>query len=140
MKINAIIIFLILLPTLVNAGDEKLIEEKEIKKWGYSTLKFEQTSNDGVKIQHQLIKSIKEEPGMKNTYYYYSLKQECFTSIFSAVKRKISLLFLGEKEYKLSELSGKCIRIIETSANSSTFKEQPRIFSLFNKYLNNENT
>ncbi len=140
MKIKAIIIFLALLPTFVNAGDEKFIEEKEIKKWGYSTLKSERKLTDGVKIQYQLIKSIKEAPGMENTYYYYSLKQECFTNIFSAVKRKTSLLFLGEKEYKLSELSGKCIRIIETSANFSTFKEQPRIFSLFNKYLNNEKT
>jgi len=129
-----------LVSIMAQANESALVAEKEINNWGYITLGYESNINNGVVTKTQSIKSIKEAPGMKNHYYYYNLSQECYTNIVSAMKRKLSLLFLSEKDYRRSELSGKCVQVIETSANFSTFKEQPRVFLLFNNYLSNEST
>lgn len=138
MKYKTILLISILLTTLALANDTKLIEEQEINKWGYTTISFENKISNGVEKKEQIIKSKKEAPGMENTYFYYSLSEQCFGDIFSAIKNKMGLLFRGEKDYLLSELTGKCVRVIDTSASFSAFNERTRIFSLFNKYLNNE--
>lgn len=128
----------ILLPALSLAADAQLVDEKEINKWGYLTLRSENISDDNVTIKKQVIKSKKAAKRKKYHYYYYSLTLECYDGRFAAIKRRWGLLYSGEKDYRRAELSGRCIRIIDTSANFATFTEQPRIFSLFNKYLDNE--
>lgn len=115
-----------------------LIDENTIQDWGYKTQSFRKETNKRTTIRYQSIKSLKQAKGLENHYYYYSLSQECYSGYFSAITRRIGLLVTDEKDYTLSELSGKCVRICNTRANFATFKEQPRIFKLFNKYLDNK--
>ena len=122
-----------------NADNAFLIDDNTLHNWGYKTQSFKKEINQRGTIRHQFIKSLKQAKGLENHYYYYSLSQECYSGYFSALARRIGLLVTDEKDYTLSELSGKCVRICNTSANFATFNEQPRIFKLFNKYLNNKN-
>ncbi len=121
------------------AGNAQLVEEKEIEKWGYQTQSYQEEKTDNKVNKTQVIKSIKQAPSLEDHYYYYSLSEECYSSRISAIKRKMGLIILDEKDYTFSELEGKCVRIINTSANFATFDEQPRIFKLFNKYLDKNN-
>lgn len=127
------ILILCILPAPLLAD---LVEEKEVSKWGYTTIEHRLSNRETHIAEIQTIKSIKQASGLKNHYFHYVLSQECYPSYWEAIKRKMSLLYTGEKDYILSELSGKCVRTSDTAAKFATFKEQPRIFMLFNKYLN----
>ena len=132
-------LFIFLASYSIFAGNAQLVEEKEIEKWGYQTQSYQEEKTDNKVNKTQVIKSIKQAPSLEDHYYYYSLSEECYSSRISAIKRKMGLIILDEKDYTLSELEGKCVRIINTSANFATFDEQPRIFKLFNKYLDKNN-
>lgn len=126
-------LFLILLmPVYAHA---QLVNEKEINEWGYKTLTYNSSTSKSYIFETQLIKSKKHAPGFKDYYYYYALSQICYSGYFAALKRKLSLLERDEKDYTLSDLSGKCVRTVNTAANFDTYKEQPRIFELFKAYL-----
>ncbi len=139
MKYIISLLFIFLASNSVFADSVQLVKEKEIKKWGYQTLSYQEENFDNKTTKTQVIKSIKQAPGLEDHYYYYSLSEECYSSYIPAQKRKMGLIILDEKEYTLSELEGKCVRIINTSAKFAMFNEQPRIFTLFNKYLDENN-
>lgn len=120
---------------VLRAEFSELINEKEISKWGYTTIEYRLVNNESHLTEFQTIKSIKEAPGLKNHYYTYVLILECFPSYYDAYKKRLSLIFTGEKEYIMSELEGKCVRAIDTAAKFATFKERKRVFLLFNEYL-----
>lgn len=137
--ISILLIFLTSFP--IFAGNEQLVKEKEINKWGYKTLSYNEEYSDNNTTKIQSIKSIKHAPGFEDHYFYYRLSEEFYSSYLQALRRKMGLIFiLDEKDYTLSELEGKCVRIINTSAKFATFNEQVRIFKLFNKYLDENNT
>ena len=127
----------------VCANEEQIVGEEQLKEWGYFTQKFNAGYNyrelndldDEVEVRYQLIRSKDYIEGSDNTYYYFELSEECYPSIFGAFKRWLTLRGFDEKEYKIGKISSNCVRIIDTSANFATYKEQPRIFVLYNKYL-----
>ena len=123
------------LPSILSAETEELVDEKQINKWGYTTIESRFSNRESYVAELQTIKSIKQAPELENHYYSYIISQEYYSSKWEAIKRKMSLLYTGEKNYTLSELHGKCVRIITTAVKFATFKEQSRVFSLFNKYL-----
>ena len=136
-KLLVSITILLLNSGAVSAELTELIEEDEISKWGYITIEYRLANNETHMAEFQTIKSIIEAPGLKNYYYSYVLILECFPAYHEAYKKRLNLMFTGEKEYILSELEGKCVRAMDTSAKFSASREQKRIFLLFNEYLDN---
>ena len=136
-KLLVSITILLLNSGAVSAELTELIEEDEISKWGYITIEYRLANKETHMTVFQTIKSLKKAPGLKNHYYSYVIILECFPAYYEAYKKRLNLMFTGEKEYILSELEGKCVRAIDTSAKFSTFREQKRIFLLMNEYLDN---
>lgn len=143
MKSIGLLILGFYLPGALSASEAQLIDEKTIQQWGYSTLSSSphpdyHAINDlegETSLRYQGIKSKKPVKGMANTYYYFSLSEECFSNKFKAIKRRLSLGLLDDKDYRLGEIDGNCVRIVDTAAKFGTFEEQPRIHRLFNEYL-----
>lgn len=121
-----------------------LVAENVISKWGYFTRKppnsyeYKKLNKlpSTITIEYQTIRSKSPAPGQTDTYYYFTLSQECYPSKYKVIRRKLALSFFrDEKEYKLSFVNGNCIYITECAANFETFGEQPRIHKLFKKYM-----
>jgi len=129
---NILLALTLIFPILANA---QLVDEIEINKWGYTTTSYIFSNREMYIVETQIINSKKHAPSLKNHYYTYSLVLECYPEYYLAFKRKLGLIILDEKDYTLSDLSGKCVRIINTAAKFATYKELPRIFSLFEKNL-----
>lgn len=129
--------------SMLYTEEKQLVDEKTIQQWGYSTLSSSpqpdyHAINDlegEISLRYQGIKSNKPVKGMKNTFYYFSLIEECFSNKLKAMKRRLSLGLLDDKDYRLGKLDGNCVRIVDTAAKFGTFEEQPRIHRLFNQYL-----
>lgn len=130
----------------VYANDTILVDEEELKKWGYLSTKSSRKDEykklnelEGeISYRHQSIKSIRKIPGYEHHYYYYTLSEECFFNSIKAFKRKLSFGFLDDKDYRVGEINGKCIYIVDTAAKLGTFEEQSRIFKLFVLYMEKE--
>ncbi len=126
------------------ADEANLVDERVIASWGYATRQDSGSADDYRKLNRvaastavrgQLIRSKQPAPGLKDTYYYFSLTEECFPGWFQAISRRAGLCFRDEKDYRLAFMKGKCVYITGSGANFATFGEQPRIHGLFKEYI-----
>jgi len=124
------------------ASEGNVVDKNELKKWGYiskalpGSYDYHNVNNleNEISVQYQLIRSLKHIKGYDDYYYYYLISEECFPNKLAAIKRNLAIP-KDDKDFRLVKLVDNCVRIVDTNAKMDTLKEQPRIFKLFNDYM-----
>lgn len=127
----------------LHANEANVVEEHVVSKWGYSTKQlpgsydYKRLNNldPSVSVKYQLIRSKLPMRGETATFFYFILSEECFSSNYAALRRKIAISFRDEKVYRLGFVVGNCVYITGCAAKFETFEEQPKIHKLFEEYV-----
>ena len=126
-----------------NEINVNVVEENVVSKWGYFTKQlpgsydYKELNKPGpvTSLKYQLIRSKLPIRGETNSYFYFTLSEECFSNKYRAIRRRVALSFRDEKDYRLAFVSGNCVFITGCAAKSETFEEQPKIHKVFEEYV-----